>query len=393
MYKRVDTREEFFSYNSEKCTEEFLAEQVYIMVHTCYLKEGKIKPAMGRLWKELFGKYMEHSAFEYLLTLEPVMLRDIVIEETKKGKEINSIKFIAKTVTAFEFDLWLVERHRVKKELNINDFEKYIYKKYGNYLKHQWRHFKEEDLYGIEDLENIAVALDEYYSDIVDIFDKLVKNNKMKIDIDDHKVTRIDETEEKIDNISENIDSEAPEEINGNISEQETVGEGMESSRPDSGSADTNVAFTESNEIYIRELEERIEHLEQDIKEFKRQRDETREYSINQYDRGIKDLFTAVNDVRYGKIIDYLYSTMQAPDTDENLASYLENLFMALEDMEIEPAVEENDLVIKEESLHKQYNLEFDRSKYAPGKVRLKYTGWKYKDVIIEKPTLEIKEG
>lgn len=143
----------------------------------------------------------------------------------------------------------------------------------------------------------------------------------------------------------------------------------------------------------MKEKDERIDKLERDIKEFKRQRDEAREYSANQYDRGIKDLFQVMNDVRYGKVIDYLYALSRNPETEANLASYLDNLFMALEDMEIEPIVEDGRPDVQEESLLRDYNLDFDKSEYHAEKVQLKYAGWRYKEVPMEKPTLVLKEG
>lgn len=142
----------------------------------------------------------------------------------------------------------------------------------------------------------------------------------------------------------------------------------------------------------LDEKDSRILKLEQDIREFKRQRDEAREYSVNQYDKGIRDLFSAINDIRYGKVIDYLYKLLQTEGTDDNLASYLDNFFMALEDMEIEPAAASEKINTDREKLIKEYNLDFDKNDFDSSRIELKYTGWKYKDIPIEKPTLTLKE-
>ena len=99
-----------------------------------------------------------------------------------------------------------------------------------------------------------------------------------------------------------------------------------------------------------------------------------------------------MNDVRYGKVIDYLYSLLHNPDTEDNLVSYLDNLFMAFEDMEIEPMIENGNFNVKEENLVKMFNLDFDKSEYKAENVALKYAGWKYKDIPMEKPTLTLKQ-
>ena len=145
-------------------------------------------------------------------------------------------------------------------------------------------------------------------------------------------------------------------------------------------------------ELIIRDKDEKINSLENDIREFKRQRDEIRDYSTDQYNRGIKDLFRGLNDLRYGKVIDYFYSLMKSPDVDEKLGSYLENFFMALEDAEIEPIIADENFDVNSKQLIKEFNLDFDKSKYNSKKVKLKYYGWKYKDSIIEKPSLTIEE-
>ncbi|MBR4027420.1 MAG: hypothetical protein IKJ01_07700 [Lachnospiraceae bacterium] len=145
-------------------------------------------------------------------------------------------------------------------------------------------------------------------------------------------------------------------------------------------------------QILLAEKEKRIEQLEDGLKEYKRQKDEMMEYSMRQYDTAVKHFFGALNDVKYGKIIDYFYSLLEAEDTEENLAGYLENFFIALEDMNIEPIVTAKELCVKEETMLKDFNLQFDKSQYDASKVALKYTGWKYKSLPMEKPTIMLKE-
>ena len=134
-----------------------------------------------------------------------------------------------------------------------------------------------------------------------------------------------------------------------------------------------------------------IEKLERDISEFKRQRDEAREYSAEQYARGAKDLFMALNDARYGKVIDFLYRLLCEGYPDETLTGYLENLFMALQDMDIEPIMEGMSFTAGDSvPLNRKYNLDFDISEYDESRARLKYAGWTYRGSIMERPTLQI---
>jgi len=372
------SQKDFFELNAEKCSKAFLAEKSYIMIHTYYLKKGiNLKHELRKSWKELFGKELADETYEYLLAMAPVMLRNNILEETRKGQEINSIKFIARSLVAFEFDLWIIERSRAGKKLPLTEFQLYLQEKYGHFLDIQYDFFERYDLKYIAKFEPIARALDPYYDDILNMFMLITNNNRMKIGFENEKVSRVDFKDSK-----DSKDSK----ISAETTEPEPAPEPALPLPPKAGGSEREY------QIILRERDERIAKLESDIKEFKRQRDEAREYSANQYDRGIKDLFSAMNDIRYGKVIDYLYSLRQKPGLDENLASYLDNLFMAFEDMELEPIVRNGKPGVDKDGLIKNYNLDFDKSQYDAKKVRLKYAGWKYKDIPLEKPTLTLKE-
>lgn len=352
------SQNEFFELNSKKCTKEELAKQVYLMIHTYYLKEGSnIKSEMNKIWSTVFGVDMTEESYEYLLINSPVMLRDTIIDQTKQNKEIVSPRYLEKSIVAFEFDLWMLERYQRGQPLELAIFEAFLADKYGRYPEVKYKSFKKFDLCYISEFEDLAKELLPYYNKILDIFNRIVSNNRMRIEMDHPSVERTKEYK--------NIKTAAALPLHSNDREYQ---------------------------IIIKEKEERIEKLEKDIKEFKRQRDESREYSANQYDRGIKDLFSALNDIRYGKIIDYFYMLLRADDTNDNLASYLDNFFMALEDMEIEPIVSDGCACVKEDNMIKQFNLDFNKSEYEESKIQLKYAGWKYKDHPLEKPTLTLKE-
>ena len=301
------------------------------------------------------------------------------------------MKFLVKTVTALEFDLWMIERQLAKKELRLSQFQAYIKEKYGSFLDRQFENFKKFDLYHITSYEEIAKELVPYQKKIMEFHEKFYQLHKARIDLDHEEVPRTKDYEiigESREWRSSRLEIRRVETGEAKIGEIKTGRAGSTE-----GTEEKNTGKTDrETDIILREKEERIDRLEKDIKEFKRQRDEAREYSISQYDKGIKDLFGMMNDIRYGKVIDHLFSLLHRDDIDDELAGYLENFFMLLEDMEIEPIAEYEDEILEKENITKNYNLDFDKKNYKAGGVKIKYVGWKYKDVPMEKPTLALKE-
>lgn len=444
------TREEFFEKNTENCTPQELAERAYILIHTTYLQEReRIKAKIGQAWTKYFGDYMADAAFEYLHTNEMVLTTPSVIRDTITGKEMSQMKYIAKTLTALEFDLWLIECSAKGLALTWDEFRRYAREKYGSFLEKQMRSFQEYDLYYVEDFQRIAAELTPHHKEIEKFLRIFTQANRMKISIENpyadrcerikrentfvEKVQRRSEEshkepvsvshsaekckkedisvvqptqEDRKEEVSasqpaENSDKEAAskiqsvEEVQKELT-QEVPKEAAPVSQPvqkEESAQSTDKALLREYEIILQEKDKRIQRLENDIREFKRQRDELREYSIGQYDKGVRDFFLLMNDVRYGKIIDYLYRALNSGSLDENMASYMDNLFMLFEDMEIEPVVaDEGELMVNSENLTRMFNLDFDKHAFHPARVTLKYAGWKYKDMIMEKPTLTLKE-
>lgn len=403
---RPQSKSEFFGKNAGTYSYEDFAEKVYLMIHTYYLsKDTKIKPEMGKTWKEAFGVFMTDEAFEYMLVNAPIMLRDVIIDDIRHGGEVSILKYLKKSLVAFEFDLWIVENNREGNDLKLADYHAFLHEKYGDTLEDRYDSFLEYDLRSIASYKNLATKLDPYYEDISDIFSMLVENNHAKIEFENEHTTRVKKKKNK-DEGPENKKVAQPtkEEVVKKGKQETTTPKEKRPGQDESTSTvikpdeikklkETIKADLEREYHFVLiEKDERIEALERDIREFKRQRDEAREYSVNQYDRGVKDLFNSINDVRYGKVIDYLFALLENNLADENLSSYLDNMFMALEDMEIEPMEHVGDLNIDQATLVKNYNLAFDKAKFDASHVALRYFGWKYKDIILEKPTLELKE-
>ena len=389
MYRKREqaTKEEFFAekYRGGLSEADF-AKRVYVAVHTFYIKkQGKLKHEFGVFLQGISGEYMPDANFEYMYQTEPILVMDRLVNDVRSKKEISSMKFLVKTVLALEFDLWMIERHRAGKQLTLAFFYAYIKEKYGDFLDRQYSSFKSFDLYRIDSFEEIAGELVPYQNQIGEFFDQLCEANKSRINMDRCDVPRTKEyavVEEKKPEAVRETHTEDP---------HAAAAEPVKIPAQSVDEADIRRKLERETQIILQEKDERISKLEKDIREFKRQRDEAREYSLNQYDRGVKDLFKLMNDIRYGKVIDYLFSLLQKEEIDDNLAGYLENFFLLLEDMEIEPICDYEDEV-SDENVTKNYNLDFDKKCYEPGNVKVKYVGWKYKDVPIEKPTITLKE-
>lgn len=390
------TSEEFFRKNAINCSKEFLAEQSYIMVHTIYFKYLKnkihIDSEFEKQWKEKFGIDLTDESLNYLKRNEPVMTKYILLDDFLRYRSFNKPYILSKIIVACEFDLWLIETYFADKPFERMLFKIYLDKKYGDFLNIEYNNFEKFDLHNIVKFDNIVVALYEYYDNITAFLDLIIKINKVSVKNQEIKRTDVSIEPKKVSKfIPQKESSSAQKE---STSAQHTKAKTQsEVKTSDSSKKDEKMqSVIREFELIIRDKDEKINSLENDIREFKRQRDEIRDYSTDQYSRGIKDLFRGVNDLRYGKVIDYFYSLMKSSDVDEKLGSYLENFFMALEDAEIEPIIADENFDVNSKQLIKEFNLDFDKSKYNSKKVKLKYYGWKYKDSIIEKPSLTIEE-
>lgn len=369
MYRHIKpvSKEDFFSVNANGLSYDQVAQEIYILVHTFYLDGEPIKERLKDIWQTKFKVDLSNEIFEYIVVAEPILTRSAIVNGVRNHEEINSTKYLQRTLLALEFDVWMIERKMANAPIAYSFFEKFIQNKYGDFLTDVSKSFAKYEICYITSYEKISNELLKRKKEIIEFRDLLIETNKMKIPFENQNTPVVDQS------VKDDVSS-------ANASNGKKASDVIEKKQKDESS------------LIIAELEDRISKLESDIKEYKRQRDEAREYSVNQYGRGIKDIFASINDKRYGKVVDYLFTIMHSPDADPNLVSYLENFFMALEDMEIEPIADAENIKVDENNLVRDYNLTFNKGDYSKDKIAIKYVGWKYKDSILEKPTLTMKE-
>lgn len=366
-------KEEFFRRVTGKCTTEEVAEKIYLAVHTIYLDEqAHVKKEYEKLWEKEFEKEFTDSDWIYLKENAPVMADFKKAQILRRGDAYNAIRFVGRTLIGLEFDLWLIERYKEKHPLNRFDFRKYMYSKYHEEILVGYSFFETVIMYGINNYTWIAEHLVPYYDDIKQFFEQFCKINSAKIPIKNENVSRLSQV---VDNEKEiSIESKSQE-----IRSQEDKKE--------------NEDKLDMYSLLISEKDERIERLEQSIKEYQRQARQATEYSTKQFDRGVCELFSCLNDKRFGKQIDYLYRVMKERRCDDEMLGYLENVFYALEDMEIMPIISDySKFSVNDDTVTKDYNLDFDKNLFQRDQVEVKYVGWTFReDTIIEKPTLKLK--
>lgn len=395
-------------------------EMLYISSHTIYLQDGiNYKREILRNWREIFGERLNDDAWEYVAALYPSFCIISIIEDMKAGRGISREYVRWKTIVRLEMDLKLIECAENNVTFNMNSFRHYINEKYNFAFDTLVDEIEDGDIPYIENFPALGNALMKFQKDIKSVFENLIKSceealnlriNSSERNSRRRRRSRTPRVEEKQTPAPTSTPApepapvaSEPEKVAPKVTdtEEKTVEEVAPPKVEPETKPETPVVTDENAtshaikdyEVIIAECEDRIKRLESDVAEFQRRHDEMREYSLVQYDRGIKTLFNALNDKRYSKPLDFLYKMMINPALDDNFRSYLENLFMALKDMDIEPIIENPfTATIDETRLTTNYNLEFDKKNFIPEKTKIKYVGWKYKNSILEKPTLSVKE-
>lgn len=381
-------------------------EMLYISSHTIYLREGiNYKREILRSWREDFGQRLSDEAWEYVAALYPSFCIIGIIEDMKLGRGISREYVRWKTIVRLEMDIKLIECAENNVTFNMEDFRNYINKKYNFAFENMLDEIEDNDVPYIENFPALGKALMKYKKEIQDVYEKLYKSCeeglKLRMDSSENKsrsrrrsrkprIQKVADTPkvtpEPAPAVEEKVVEVAQEKVEPKKVEPKKVEPEIKS---EPAPADAKDHALKDYEVIIAEYEEKIRRLENDVAEYQRRHDEIREFSTMQYDRGIKDLFNILNDNRYSKPIDFLYKLMQNPTLNANVRSYLENFFLALEEMEIEPIVQAGQaVVVSPARMTANYNLEFDIKDFVPEKTTVKYAGWKYKDSILEKPTL-----
>ena len=396
-------------------------EMLYITAHTTYLTDNSInyKAEILQAWREDFSIRLSDDAWRYISELYPAFVNIAIIEDIKQGREISRTFVKWKTLIRFEMDLKLIECAENNVPFSKEKFRDFINEKYNFHFESMLDDLEAKDILYIEDFTNIAKALLPYKEKIKNIYDVFVKtydeeiksrmnserrndfrtsdrrrrNYRPRTDRNFGYVKKVDSENKSADfpgteNITSSDNQPALATSNENVTAESVPADKIQP-EPVVNAENAKEHALKDYEVIIAEYEEKIRRLESDVAEYQRRHDEIREYSVTQYDRGVKDLFNLLNDKRYSKPIEFLYKLMRNPALDANVRSYLENFFLALEEMDIEPIIQVGQpLVVDIAKMTANYNLEFDIKDFVPEKTTIKYVGWKYKDSILEKPTL-----
>ena len=416
--------------NSNRTIENFIAENVqndtmdekaklnellYFLANIVYLKglndkNINYKLTFVTLWRNNTGMRLNDESWKFATMKYSTFLKPENINALLMGKQITNERNLLDILVRLTFNKWLLSAD--SGEMTKNNFRDYVNKKFGDGLGSKVNNFLKWDLFYINDLQGLKEKIRPYINDIEKVYTifytanreqlqtKLTNlNNQLK---DDYYVVSKYNNDNK-----KQLDTERAKKINENIIKQKSSEQIVTNEKKGTdGKQQAAIGIPENDELKkakraieeykIRNcmLKEEIEKLEQDIQEYKRQKNDLSERILSEYDQGIRNLIKTLNNSRYSKPLDYLYQLMECDSTDDVLKSYLENFFMALEEMDIEPMNPNRNLSnINKSTLSAEYNLDFDINTIRENdKIKIKYIGWKYngkcREYIIEKPTL-----
>ena len=383
------TTSEFYDRFKGDNSLEKVNEALYIIIHTVYLEdEVNYKLEIMKNWKRKLGEgYLPDSFWKYIIMQYKSFADVKLVEPLKSGIPFSSESTVIFTLLHFEMDLKLVECALQGKQFQKNEFREYIYEKYSQACCTYLNRVEEYEIQYIKDFGALGRALLPYKEKIQNIYEKFWRANEATLENFKNPNAKFQQ-KETADTIAAAAE---PKKI---ASTEETLKDSTDVTdyKKIIKNLEEKLHASQDYEIVMSGLEDKVRRLERDISEYRRQRDEAREYSAKEYERGIKTLFGSLNDARHSKIVDYFYKLMSEKDIDDNLRSYLENFFMALAECEITPILQGVEIGnIPENKLTADYNLDFDKSDYDADKTQVKYVGWKYKNTILEKPTLTKK--
>ena len=333
MEQNFRTIRDFYAAINNGDSFEKLNEKIYLIVHTAYLNDVNYKYAIFDAWKAKIGSRMPDEMFYYLKSICSCFVDRMYIRIIKTNEDVRRRDVLWQALVGLEMDCALIECAEQNKQFTLQDFREQLNRKYSGAFNQTLNEIAAVDVPYINDFNALGRGLLLHKSKIVDIYNRLLKTNSKAInDYAKHFKQR----------------NAAAEKFRANLKTKPSAPKSTPAkSEPDSAARE--------------KYEERIRRLENDVNEYKRQRDEQIEYAQSQYYRGIRDVFQLLNDDRYSRIINYFYALMLDNKTEANLRSYLENFFMALEEFEIMPINGGN-----------------------PAKFRS--PGWRFRNTILEKP-------
>jgi len=365
-------------------------EVLYVIVHTVYLADGVYKFEIRDSWKSKLGvRFIDdfEDFWRYIRKQYTTFADPTLVDALKKEEKIRSDGIRISTLLRFEMDFQLIECVEQGKQFQKDAFREYICEKYSRAFSHYLDKLEKNEIQYIKDFSALGRALLPYKEKIQNIYEKFCRANETTLqDFQNRPVNFV--AKEKAAEVT------APPEPKKIASTEEPLKDSTDVTdyKKIIKNLEEKLHASQDYEMVMSGLEDKVRRLERDISEYRRQRDEAREYSAKEYARGIKTLFGSLNDARHSKIVDYFYKLMSEKNIDDNLRSYLENFFMALAECEITPILQGVEIGnIPENKLTADYNLDFDKSDYDADKTQVKYVGWKYKNTILEKPTLTKK--
>ena len=321
FYKAIDNGDSF----------EKLNEKIYLIVHTSYLNDANPKSAMFDAWRMKIGRRMTDDEFFHLKNLYSCFIDRMYIRIIKTNEDIRRRDVLWQALVSLEMDCALLDCVEQEKPFVMKEFREQLNRKYSGAFDNILDDIEAVDVPYIKDFNALGRGLRPFKTKIREIFNGLLKTNSRLINDQTKHFKQRREAAEKF--------------------------KAANRAKPTSPKAAPN----KIDPTVIEQYEERIRRLENDVNEYKRQRDEQIEYAQTQYDRGIRELFQLLNDDRYSQIINYFYALMLDGKTEANLRSYLENFFMALEEFDITPINGGN-------------------------AAKFKSPGWKLRDIVLEKP-------
>lgn len=330
--------ESFFEFYAGNKSFTEIAEDVYIITHTLYLRECQnLKTILDEAFNEHFGKDLFEEGYTYLKMNNPVMMRPAMMNAVKSGEAIHHTERLKKSLVELEFDLWIMDSYETDRFMNFDGFKTHLSDKYPNGFSRVIENFNKFDLLYIEDLRPLAKGLLPHKEEIKEFYQQFLSSNQAFFT-------------------------------------------SLNSKKAASTPCD------DSNDL--------IRSLKADIEEYKQQVEYYKQLAVSEYDRGVRDLFSQMNSISYDKVMDGLFRLKDEDDEEAMIYfyCYLENLFEALKEFGLSAIMTGLTGEIKEDSLLKDFTCTFDRKSFDPKKVTLKYHGWRYKDRILEKPTISLKE-